>query len=177
MNKTEIKTAEEILRENLLEGFFESDIDKMKDDNETRWAWTLNAMEEYASQFHPASMPSKVFVPVPVSERLPDDKKEYIVRTIEPPYETHQSAWLCDDKTWECDGNPVENVTHWLEEIDLQTSNQKMGAEEKKLTISEAFQELKKTGIGKYWDDVKCICAYLDREKCSVNCPEYEPQK
>lgn len=45
-----METAEQILRAKLSEGWFEEDINQMKAENETRWRYTLLAMQKYAQQ-------------------------------------------------------------------------------------------------------------------------------
>lgn len=40
--------------------------------------------------------------------------------------------------------------------------------------IVKAFKELREMGMGKYWDEVKCICSELGRSRCNFNCKEYE---
>jgi len=37
----------------------------------------------------------------------------------------------------------------------------------------KAFDEAEKA-IGKYWDNVPCICQQLLNDRCEKNCPEHE---
>lgn len=48
-----------------------------------------------------------------------------------------------------------------------------IGEAEKRPTYNETFTELRKI-MSPYWDNVKCVCNELMRDRCELNCAEYE---
>lgn len=47
----------------------------------------------------------------------------------------------------------------------------------KRTNYVEAFKVLRDSGLGKAWDNVKCVCRELWKDNpCSVNCKEFHDE-